>query len=45
MHRSSLLVIAAQQKEDLRLKGVTFTIGVEIREKRISLKDFQRFQR
>src|SRR5512134_926995 len=41
MHCPPLLVIAAQQKENLRLKGVTFAIGVKIGEKGILLKHFQ----
>src|SRR5436189_2911579 len=38
----SLLVIAAQQKEYLRLKGITFAIRVEIGKKGILLENFQK---
>jgi hypothetical protein len=35
-------VIAAQQKEDLRLKGVALTISIKIGEKGILLEDLQK---
>src|SRR5687767_863686 len=35
-------MIAAQQKEDLRLKCISFAVAVEIGEKRILLKDLQK---
>ena len=41
MHRPPLLVIAAQEKEDLRLKGITFAVSVKIGEKGILFKYFQ----
>jgi len=42
VHRPTLLMIATQQKEYLRLKGVAFAIGVKIGEKGILLKNFQK---
>jgi hypothetical protein len=35
-------MIAAQQKKDLCLKGVAFTVGVEIREKGILLENLKK---
>lgn len=37
----ALLVIAAQQEEDLRLEGIASAVTVEIAEKRIFLKNLQ----
>jgi hypothetical protein len=42
VHCAPLLMITAQQEEDLRLKRVTLTICIEIGEKRIFLKHFQK---
>jgi len=41
MHGAPLLVVTAQQKEDLRLKGVAFTVSIKIGEKGILFKHFQ----
>src|SRR5512138_2021943 len=41
VHSAALLVIAAQQKEDLRLKRISFAVGIEIGQKRILLEDFE----
>lgn len=41
MDGAALLVIAAQQKEDLGLKSIALTVAIKIREERILLEDFQ----
>jgi hypothetical protein len=42
VHGAPLLVIATQQEEDLRLKGISFPVTVEIGEKGILFEDFQK---
>jgi hypothetical protein len=41
MYGAALLMIATQQKEDLCLKGISFTVAIEIGEERVLFKDFQ----
>ena len=41
MTRAALLVVAAEQEEDLGLEGVAGAVGVEVREEGILLEDLE----
>jgi len=40
-HSAPLLVVAAEQEEDLRLESIPLPVSIEVREEGVLLKDFQ----